>query len=466
MEMQRPKTKQKKVETQSKQLEIKQPEIKPILSLNPLFPEHIFTVTTPMRPRKQSHPPQPAYIEPQQPIWQPIDDVIQASYRGEQTKTCSAVELQPVYKQTNKSDEQEKKSLLRTNSLRPNTELMQELFDTTAYFVTDEKRNNNLQQDLRKNQFVIVIENMNNARNNNINEDLMGQFTYNNKKGFEGTNYEIIDSLFPLFFLLLKKYTSTVSQTGEQLPLHFKKTRLKDILNPESHINTSCNNAAIPNAYSDLDTYPAFFKLIHATRYAVEQLSMESINSFIDYVYGNKSIPFHNYSQTSYKDLKNEFYTKAYYFLIGNNNDMQTLYDLIQMIDTAKNNKDINTENDLAEGILGFEPDLSGVALLASWFEPTHYVKNIKKRIALFCLLVRQYNNKRLTKITPTLAQYHVYTVQKSLDLPVLENSLFDENVYALAEFVRLYKGTELLRTIMDEDTIDTYFKTYYPQKK
>jgi hypothetical protein len=78
----------------------------------------------------------------------------------------------------------------------------------------------------------------------------------------------------------------------------------------------------------------------------------------------------------------------------------------------------------------------------------------------VFCTLVKQYNNARLTKITPTnalltkitptAAQYQAYTVKKELDITVHDslcnNSLFDENRYAFAEFKELLKRTELLQ--------------------
>src|SRR6185369_13590889 len=98
--------------------------------------------------------------------------------------------------------------------------------------------------------------------------------------------------------------------------------------------------------HSDLITYPAFFQFFYDLRHAFQELPDESINSFLMYIYGNNQL-VQDYSQSAYIDLKNEFYTKAYDFLL-HDGSIQDLYDLIKMIDTAKNKRDINNEDDLA----------------------------------------------------------------------------------------------------------------------
>jgi len=437
-------------------VEVKRPEIRPLQVL-PLFNDHMFTLFT-------SPAQLPSYTLAQNPTWQPIEDIVYIPHNEtHQTYLPSEVELQPIYKHTNKTNNQdEKKSLLRTNSLRPNTKLMEELLNGACRFILQETMNNKLQNKSQRKQLILLIERMNSARNDNISEDLMGQFTYNNNKFYE-INGESMNSLFPLFFLLLKKYTLTVSQTGEQLPLQFKKPCLGDMFSTESYINKPNITLNISDL-SDLGAYPAFFKLIYTVRDELPQLPIESINLFIDYMYGNKSVPLHSYSQGSYKDLKNDFYTKAYDFLLWSKN-FEDLYNLVQMIDVAKNKKDITNEDDLVYGILGFELIQPGKAQFLSLFDADHSVENVKKRIALLCRLIQQYNNNRLTKTTPTIAQYYAYTVQKNLDIPVPSDSFFDEKQYALVEFAQLHKGTELLQKA-SEKKVNKFFEIHYPQQK
>jgi hypothetical protein len=446
-----------------KKVEIQRPEVRPLQVL-PLFNDHMFTLFT--------SPAQiPSYAIAQNPTWQPIEDIVYIPHNEtHQTYPPSEVELQPIYKHTNTSTNQdEKKSLLRTNSLRPNPKLMQELFDAARYFIIEEKKlerwgdyKNEYGQKSQREQLILLIERMNNARNDNINEDLMGQFAYNNKKGYEFDSINI-DSLFPLFFILLKKYTLTVNQTGEQLPLQCKKPNLENMLSPEPDINKP-SISIDPSYLYDLDTYPAFFKLIFTVRHELPQIPCEPINLFIDYMYGNKNIPLHSYSQGSYKELKNDFYTKAYDFLLWNKN-FEDLYNLVQMIDVAKNKKDITHEDDLVYGILGYELIQPGKAQFFSLFDAAHDVENVKKRIALLCRLIQQYNNNRLTKITPTITQLGAYMVQDNLKIPVPNKSFFDEKQYAFAAFAQLTQGTDLLQKA-SEKKVHKLFEIHYPQKK
>ena len=171
--------------------------------------------------------------------WQKYNEIMDMTYKRDQpvATTNEAQLLTPVYKKQSKSTEQETKPLLLTNSLRPDENMMQSLYNESCRIVCGEygKR---LEQKYQNKKLVRLIQHMNEARNSGIHEDSMGRFAYN-KKGIWTINDIDMTPFYPLFFSLLKKYNLTVRETGEQPPLHFgaKKTRLKDILTAPSDTN-------------------------------------------------------------------------------------------------------------------------------------------------------------------------------------------------------------------------------------
>lgn len=217
------------------------------------------------------------------------------------------------------------------------------------------------------------------------------------------------------------------------------------------------------NPIHDLIHYPAFLSLAHTLRYALQELSLEAIDTLINYLYGNQKILLHS-SQGYYINLKNEFYTNTYNMLF-NKGRVHLLCHLIQMIDNAKKKHDINSEDDLASGIIGFAFDQPIEALFLSFFNSSYYPENIKKRVVLFCTLAKEYNNARLNKITPTAAQCEVYVVKKDLDIAIPDASLFNEDQYALTEFTNLIGATSFLIDA-NEDEVNESFNQLYPQKK
>lgn len=457
-------------------MEMQRPKPKKIENKPLLFPQHPYVITITKNPYLSNtlhdQVSQQTSRQAVQSDWQILDQIMNASYQETEhiyAHPTSIEKLQTSYKQSNISIEQkEKKALLCANSLRPDETTMGLLHKKAArifahvYSYHSENQSRYGQKSQHK-KLVRLITHMNNARDGGIHEDIMGQFIYNNKGKsivYHGNGKETDLNLFSsLFFILLKKYNLTVRTTGEQLPLHFnvKKTYLNEVLTVSPDTNQQHNVAN-----NDFVTYPAFFQLLCDLRHAFQEVPAESINSFLTYVYGNNPL-LQDYSQSIYTDLKNEFYAKAYDLLLNNGN-IQELYDLMKMIDTAKNKKDITNEDDLAQGILGFEPKQPIKAFFFSLLDENHCVINVKKHVALFCILARQYNNGRGDKTTPTIPQYHINVVQDDLDIPS-DSPFFDKNFYALREFMQLIKGTELLQAA-DEDEIDAEFNKYYPQKK
>lgn len=405
--------------------------------------------------------------------WQKYNEIMDMPYKRDQpvATTNEAQLLTPVYqKQQSKSTEQEKKPLLRTNSLLPDENMMQSLYNKSCRIVGSEYRNKRLEQKYQNKKYVRLIEHMNNAKNSGIHEDSMGRFAYNKKEVWTINDIDMTP-FYSLFFSLLKKYNLTVHETGEQLPLHFgaKKTRLKDILTTSSDTNKQIVASNTTHTHNDFLTYPAFFQLTCALRHAMQELDAESVKIFTTYLYENDGILLQDYSQGSYVGFKNEFYTHAYNMLLHNGNTYD-LYHLIQMIDKAKNVGNIHNEDDLATSIIGFDPFPSFTELFCRFFDSKHSPENIRQYISLFCALVKKYNNARLTKITPTATQYKAFTVQKELDIAAVHeslcnNALFDENRYAFAEFKELLESTELLK-YESENKVNQHFDTLYSPKK
>jgi hypothetical protein len=460
-QMERPKPSSAKAMA-DRQVETK-PSAKPTI-----FPANPYATTTPQH-HQHSHSTQLVCL----PDLPSVDNIMpSSSYGVQQTRTTStSAHLTPVYKHTNQTaDPEEKKSLLRTNSLKPDENVMETLRRKAFRIISNEYiLSRHAGQKYQSKKLVSLINRMNQARYNGIHEDIMGKYAYNKKSQchyvHEGITYDII-KLGSLFFSLLKTYNLTVRETGEQLPfhLHTKKVYLKDIFSVPSDTNKISSD--VTNIYEDFVTYPAFFQLLHAIQYAAQELPLDSVNIFTEYLYSNQNLLLQNYSQGSYanSNLKNEFYTNAYNLLLDNGTT-HDLYHLMQMIDRAKSMKDIKNEDDLANGILRFDPNHPWTAMAFSILDENHSVENVKKRIALFCVLAKEYNNARLNKTTPTAAQCYAYAVKKSLNIAVQDNSLFDENRFAFASFDQLIKGTELLQEA-NTDKIDTYFTQCYPQHK
>lgn len=449
----------------------------------------LFTLTTPYQPTIQQYS-QPGYCEANEPGWEFYDSIENTSYHSHyssviQPSPMTTVQLTPIYKPANTNTTQKSKKtnatlteknkkwllnsnspeaievtitqkdkewFLDTNSLQPEKIIPQvltimEALHGQAYNILNRYRHNTTRskQKFENEQFAQIIKDMNNAKEKGINENLMGEFAY--KKGW--------DSCIPIIFMLLKKYNATVQATGEKLPFVYssKKPSLTEILNTRTNTNTKNVTPHITNTCNEITKYPAFFQLIYTLcDTAQEQLSYSSTETFMTYLYENNNILLEDYSDGSYKDFKSEFYTKAYDMLQAFLHESGVnCYNLVQMIDKAKEMGEIHNEDDLIAHMASYTAPQSFMTQLKSTFDSSH-IDTERKRIVLFCRLVKIYNNKRGFKMTPTLNQHHAYSVKRALDISLPESlknkDLLDENSYAFEEIAALKDATNVLKKL------------------
>lgn len=377
-------------------------------------------------------------------------------FQTNQHNMLTEVPLVPIYRHSNANNLQEQKPFLTINSLRPNTKLMQQLYDNVCKFI--QKRQNNTQ--IKENRKLVrLIQAMNYAKKENIHEELMGQFAYN-KSNWDSLNPGVQATLL---FTLLKKYNVSILNTNEMIPLHFdtkEKTNLTKIINTAHYSNTK-------QLSHNIDEYQAFFQLTYDIRHTLEQLRLGQIRQFATYLYGAQTKLLEDYSQGSYSNLENEFYTNAYHMLLTTGT--HHLYHLIQMIEQAKKLNAINNESDLSKKINGLIINESIITQLMSIFDSYYEMDNAKKRITLFCKLAEKYNTARGTKTTPTVNQYQAYEVKKTLNITLpdscYDKDLFDDNIYAFDEFKQLLKDTAILIHASEEEINQSIGQKQYQKK-
>jgi hypothetical protein len=409
---------------------------------------------------------QPPVCQANEPGWEFYNDIANMTYHNNQP-AMDEVQLTPVYKSAKTTIvQQEQKPLLQTNSLKPDETIMEALYDKAREIIIDECGTHKYGQKCQNQRLVTLIKNINNAKNNCINEDCMGQYAYKQAKEYYIHNSIRvlpinITPLIPIIFILLKQYNEVVQATGETIPPFNspKKPCLKEILNASTLNEKTVYAIHATNTSNIVAQYPAFFQLIYNVRNAAQELSIYPIKIFTTYVYKDNNMLLKGYSDGSYKDFKSEFYDKAYRLLISHPDETERLYELLQMIDRAKEIGDIHNEDNLATHMANFSSKVFWQRILDSY--SYHMPDNISKRIVLFCRLIKDYNHKRGFKITPTLNQHHVYRIKHTLNITLPEyltnKDLLDGNSYAFVEIGDLKNATdELVKLSADE--VASYF--------
>lgn len=374
---------------------------------------------------------QPPVCEANQPGWEFYDDIANMTYNSNQP-TMNEVQLTPVYKPAKTTiTQQEQKPLLQTNSLKPDETIMETLYTTASHIIFNEyKYSRKIRQKDQHKRVVQLIKDMNNAKGNGINEDLMGEFAYEHADT-TFVDDEVLNPLSPIIFILLKKYNEVVQKTGEIVPSFDSPKK----------------------AY--ITQHPAFFQLIYNVKDAAQELSIDAVKVFMTYLYKNNNILLEDYSNGSYKDFKNEFYANAYDLLLGGYYTDLNLFHLLQMIEKAKEDG-MHNDDDLIDYMTHFTGSKPTAAHFYSIFDSSHNIDNVTKKIVRFCKLIKDYNNARGFKITPTPNQQHAYLVKTALNITLPESlknkDLLDENSYAFIEIENLIIDTnELIKLSADE---------------
>ncbi|HLW73302.1 MAG TPA: hypothetical protein VKR54_04620 [Candidatus Babeliales bacterium] len=425
-------------------------------------------------------PQQPNHIcTANQPGWEKLNDIVYAPYTSDQPIAHNPTDkLRPIYipitTLPQKSITKQKEEPLPRTIVpkQPDNDLMQKLYNSTYNFIdTKIFSQKHIAQHVQDQYLTLLILDINKARINGINEDVMGQFAHKQD--------DHITSLIgtTLFFSLLKRYTLTVNETKEPLPFGFEKpyiyeNNLIEIFNNSSHPNNTYKSDTNDICFQ-MNKYPAFIRLYRMLHHAFQTCGSESLDLCGTYLYADQTIVTQNCAQGFYTDLKNEFYSKAYDMFFKGTSLPEGIYDLLQIIKTAKNKHDIQNEAELGYDILTFKPT-NAIAITNTMYQMYNYndekyaPHNAKKRISLFCKLVEKYNHARTTKKIPTDKQYIVYKMIHTLDLAlpdVFNNELLDDNQYAFTEWEQLERSTKALE-YADDQQIQQCVDQLYPQKK
>lgn len=389
--------------------------------------------------------------------WQQLNKIMVADY----TNTAN---LEPIYKTKTEQLEEQQLLLKTIKSKEPNPEIVKQLFDSVdkirdtkhyGFIVVPEK-------------LVTFIANMQKAKNNNIDEDIMMQFSYDRFNKSCSTEREIFT------FCYLKKYTQTVNATQETLPTinDLYKKRLYTI--PTNNLAKILNipTTSITTTHLEYDShaislkYPAF----EALRYSfceMNNLSEYKINLFIQYVFNThqqRKNKYLHWSCTS-NDLKNKLNNKIENLIGCSKNEFSsyTLYQLLKIIDAWKIRNPQKEEKDLSYEII----DIRKPQNIINKFFSSEMYKFDENRILVLFLLIQKYNKERATKITPRRKQFDVYQIIPSkIALPnIFDKTLFDKKIYAFDELKNLIDNVKTLLSATNEH-IQEIVDYAYPIKK
>lgn len=448
-----------------------------------LLATHIVSTSCMQQQRPKIHQPAPQNIpvcEANELGWERYDKIMNMTYKRDKAIAPNEIELTPIYRpatmDTNNTastkkqcDEKERKPFLRTLiPVQPNTDI-QQLYDNAFTVI----------KNLSTKTLITLITDMNNAKNKNINEDVMGKYSYD--KWLD--KQEGLEEKMVLFFGYLKRYNTKVNNTKEPLPSNnelYKKTstpitknQLAQILDLPSSANTS-KTYYIYDHESVCSNYPAFYKLEHASKIYWNGMT----KNLLSYVYSNKEIPQNDYSQLSYADLKDKFYKLAScvicYTKYGEYQELtgSYLYDLIKIIEIETTSIPKKQEYDFVYDLIELEPTATEKLCTFLNFVASILANNAlhtKKCIGILCHLIKKYNNQRKNKITPTSNQckaYEEFRYYPDFALPdSCDNTLFNKEIYALDEFKELVNNIQILVWSSDENIQECIDQLYPPRK-
>ena len=454
---------------------------------------------------------QQAYDQSIDPNWPKYNKIMDMSYQPQQPAVVTPVvisndaitKLVPVFTQTvpkeiidatkktmkpntryaphsstEKKRTSETKTLLRTNKhIQPsNTELIQKIYNDAYYLILEIQCRKNIGWQINhNNKLVKLIDAINKARINGIDEDAMGKFAYEQqlsdeeaqkKFHYNKTEHQIRCYIYTtLFFSYLKRYTLTVNETGEPLPFTCKtQPCLADIFDTppnESKKLDIYDILAFPLTSSTFKTHNAFAYLEYVLRNLAHLYSYLAAKHLTGYLHENNNQP-------AIKDLPkhcshNLIYDQTYHFLL-HNGSCEHLYEILTIIETAIKSKVIKNEIALGYDILSFTPTIT---ILNFWNEQ-YDTPLTKSCIALLCALIKKYNNARGNKLTPTCIQYEAYALYKDLNL-ARPNSCkcaqLNRKHYAFVEFKQLLEDRRAL-IHADDTSVEQQIAKLYPLAK
>lgn len=361
-------------------------------------------------------------------------------------------------------DQQEKKALLRTlNPVIPNEKMIKELY----------KKAKDISKEFTLDKFSKIVTLMNNAKSN-INEDILAKHAYELWLPWRHNTHpeDTRKRLRPIFFFgFLKSYNLKITTTEECVPKPedlLKKESVKKVGNPlaEEFNLASSVNITVESYTHDASTTSANYPAFHAVKTYADSKAYDSMKDFILYIYSQKETPENKYLKASYDAFRFEFYSKAGSFMnYEAGNDHQILYELLEIIEAGKNLNPKKQEYNLGYDILTFPQTPIDSFLTKINMDTT---EAIRKKIAFLCHAIKEYNDVRQTKKTPTVAQFKAYQDYLRFDLQSghsksdfsfpnnFDTKLFDQKEYDFDGFDKLVRRMKLIRSSTDENVEET----------
>jgi hypothetical protein len=305
---------------------------------------------------------------------------------------------------------------------------------------------------------------MRKAKQNDISEDCMGKFAYDQ----QGLYYYPT----PLYFNCLKKYNNT----PEELPFNAH----------DLHINKNLAQAfrvqhpyqSIQDINSRIASYPAYTHLIATLKkmysYDTSTLctclytsSATLSEGYLDYSeitdfdnFYSKAYTLQSFGYAAYISYDTSKYMKSHYhdnFIP----DYDKVYNFINLIARIKAVENALDEKNIFSKILGYDPHKTWKGCFLRLQGLDYVDDSTKNKMALFYKLAEQYHRNRGHKKTPTGKQFEAYLSFKGLDIALTDKinaALFDENEYAFVAFQELVTN---IKHILHPDNTDADLQEY-----
>jgi hypothetical protein len=408
----------------------------------------------------------PVYCEANQPGWEQLNKIMNTSYHSNQPACANEVELKPIYRpMSTTTTQKETKPLLQTNPSQPDKTVMEKLYNKAHYITSFHFDNQKDQYE----KLITFIQDMHNAKNNGIHEDLMTTHAYKNG-----------DMKVTMFFSYLKRY----NQRKEPLPhindlISTKKVpQIKNQLAHLFDIPSPYNTTTTTQQISDFDVavkHPAL-NLLNLNLLKINTISSHSytgISALFSYIYSTAKNTQNDYVGLSYDNLKDKFYELAYYVVQyrhytseARQRNQDRIYNLLQIIEAGTTLNPQKQEDDFGYDMITKELTISEI--FGTFISPTN-IPHIKKYIGLLCSLIKKYNKKRETKCTPTKEQMLAYEAYERLDITLPDSfntTLLNGNYYAFKELTELSKNVSYLSQLelfnLDQNLVDECVQYLY----
>jgi hypothetical protein len=369
--------------------------------------------------------------------------------------TCMELQLE----ERNKPYEKKSKDIQEQKPI-DNNYLINQLYQSAhEYIQYHRSKNRNLtdhQKLLTKHQRLIdIIMLMEKAKSNNLHEDSICRFAYQEDKKNWVKNPHT--QALPLFFGCLKKYIATINSTKETLPFNgnglYINSELAQTLNIPYSKSTQKTIDNIPNDYPAYAALKNSVKKIKTTQFIKWNFYFR-FPELSSCLYEDASLLCNDYPNYDITDF-DHFYYNALSLLNSINYSDDDPYNFLNLIACIKNKKIISPEENILSKILNYEPTETFRGQWFNFWICDYATIQTKNRIALLYTLAEKYNNARNNRKTPTGKQYKAYADYKELNIALpdaFDATLFNENMYAFDAFAELINDIQKLMKTTPQD--------------